>query len=115
MIPILPVCIKKTECFHSFTPELGIEWSKDSYPVIVSFLAANPDWYLHQPNNSVLASQNSISQAVLNERDANIVNNSNVEELNLSSFDTRQINKILNSSVVVNKAEMEQLMKRYDD
>lgn len=74
--------------------------------------AANPDWYLHLPNNSVLASQNSINQAVLNERDANIVNNSNVEELNLSSFDKRQINKILNSSVVVNKAEIEQLMKR---
>ncbi|XP_034239599.1 uncharacterized protein LOC117644340 isoform X2 [Thrips palmi] len=81
--------------------------------VIDPDFAANPDWFKHLgPNCSVLVSQDSVNEAILNERDANLVNNSDVEGLNLSKFDRKKINKILNSSVVVNTSEIERLTKR---
>lgn len=81
--------------------------------MVIAVISGNPDWVEHLPQNSVLVSQNSINEAILNERDANIVNDSNIEGLNLSSFNKRDINKFLNSSVVVNKSEIDRLTKRY--
>lgn len=75
-------------------------------PTAVCFLD-NPDWFKKSCLQGYLASETSINAAIQQERAANIVDTSNVDELDFGSFNTRDINKILGSPNTVNQSAID--------